>query len=84
MSTFPGLNMQSDKYPMVMIDGEAFREIPFSDWIPSDFEDVNCSRGGGLKKMYFSPSTGMMVPSESENASEAVEPSELKIWLKKV
>lgn len=61
-----------------------YRMIPFADWLPPDFEDVLCSRGGAFKLMYFSPATGMMVPSETECASEALEPSQLTIWLKKI
>lgn len=80
----PGLDFDADKYPTCSNNNETFAIIPFADWLPSDFEDVPCSRGGGYRLMYFSPSTGMMVPSESEIAGEAVEPSTLTTWLKKI
>jgi hypothetical protein len=80
----PGLNFDAGVYPTCSNNDETFAIIPFSDWLPSDFEDVPCSRGCGYRLMYFSPSTGMMVPSESETAGEAVEPINLTTWLKKI
>lgn len=82
----PGLDfnpMIYATYDAQITDGD-YRMIPFSDWWPSDFEDVLCSRGGALKKMYFSPSTLMMVPSDTENGGWAISPSDLLFWLKKV
>lgn len=81
----PGLNFDPFQYAEVegITDGD-YRKIPFSDWLPPDFEDVLCSRGGGYKLMYFSPATGMMVPAETETAGEAIEPKDLDHWLKKV
>lgn len=82
----PGLSFNPLEYPEYaeqITDGD-YRVIPFSDWLPPDFEDVLCSRGGGFKMMYFSPATGMMVPSDTEYAGEAINPTELKEWLKKL
>lgn len=82
----PGLNFNPLQYPEYsdqVTDGD-YRKIPFSDWLPPDFEDVLCSRGAGLKAMYFSPSTGMMVPAETESAGAAMEPKDLEFWLKKL
>ena len=82
----PGLNFNPYDYPELtdrITDGD-YRMIPFSDWLPPYFEDVYCCRGFGLKLMYFSPSTGMMVPAESEVAGEAMKPDDLDYWLKRV
>ena len=43
----PGLDFDADKYPTCSNNDETFAIIPFADWLPSDFEDVLCSRGGG-------------------------------------
>lgn len=80
----PGLNIDAEKYPLTWQGSDKFRVIPFADWLPPDFEDVLCSRGGGFKMMYFSPATGMMVPSDTEYAGEALHPTDLKEWLKKL
>lgn len=84
----PGLNFNPSGYDDAnIIGGEMagrYKKIPFADWLPPDFEDVPCSRGAGLKMMYFSAGTGMMVAAESETGCEAIHPSELDYWLKKV
>lgn len=80
----PGLNMDASKYPITCNANGKFAIIPFSDWLPPDFQDVPCSRGGGEKLMYYSPSTGMMVPSDTEDAGQALDSTELKYWLKKL
>lgn len=82
----PGLNIDPAKYEIVNIicgaSAGQYRQIPFSDWFPPDFEDVYCSRGNGLKLMYFSPSTVMMLPSDTEWAGWPVKPSDLTFWLR--
>lgn len=86
MIKLPHLSFDPLDYPEYngrITDGD-YRMIPFSDWLPPEFEDVLCSRGGAFKMMYLSPLSVMMVPSETECASEAVEPSQLTIWLKKI
>lgn len=84
----PGLNFNPAGYDDVkIIVGDMagnYKEIPFSDWLPPDFEDVWCARGGSYNEMYYSPATGMMVPSDSENGFCAFEPSDLTTWLKKI
>lgn len=84
--TLPHLNFNPLDYPEYserLTDGD-YRVIPFADWFPPDFEDVLCSRGGAFKMMYYSPSTGMMVPSDTESAGEALDPTQLNVWLKKI
>lgn len=76
----PGLNGNFDDYPIVEFEGEKYREIPFSDWLPSDFETVPCSRGGGLIPMWYSPARNLMV---FDNGC-GMKPSDLKVWLRKL
>lgn len=80
----PGLNMDASKYPTCSNNSETYAIIPFSDWLPPDHEDVLCSRGGGYSEMYYSPASGMMVPSDTENGHCAFEPKDLTNWLKKL
>ncbi|QIG62059.1 hypothetical protein [Citrobacter phage IME-JL8] len=80
MANLPGLNGSFDYYPKIEIEGEVFKIVPFSDWLPSDFETVLCSRGGGYIKMWYSPLKNMMV---FEDSGESMIPSDLVNWLRK-
>lgn len=80
MERLPGLNGNFDSYTETEFEGEVFKIIPFADWLPSDFETVLCSRGGGYIKMWYSPLKNMMV---FEDSGESMIPSDLVNWLRK-
>lgn len=82
MTDLPGLDFDPMRYEIIEMNGMTVAKILFSDWLPPDHEDVLCSLGGGWSSMYFSPASGMMVPSDSERAGFAIKPSDLTFWLK--
>jgi hypothetical protein len=81
----PGLNFDESKYPITWKGSLKFREIPFSDWLPPDHVDVICHAKSFSTIAYYSPGSGLMVPSESNRIeTRAFEPGELVYWLKEV
>ncbi|QYU38191.1 hypothetical protein [Enterobacter phage Phc] len=80
----PGLNFDETVYSLTWRGSVKFREIPFSDWLPPDHQDVICYGNGKVFEAYFSPLSGLMVPSDSSTAHCAFEPFELDYWLKEV
>ena len=79
---YPGLNINTSEYNIRQVGNEKFAVIPFSDWLPPDFEDVVTVGPGFINKMYYSPSANMMVPSELGPAGVAISAKDLKYWLK--
>lgn len=80
----PGLNFDESKYPLTWVGSIKFRKIPFSDWFPPDHLDVICYSEKSAVSAYYSPASGLMVPSDFTMAGTAFEPCELDYWLKEV
>ena len=78
----PGLNFDVSKYPTGSTSTATFSIIPFSDWLPPDFEDVPCIVNGVYVSMYYSPASGMMVPADIKCGLSARDPKTLTTWLK--
>lgn len=74
-----------EKYEVYVIEGDknnnSFRVIPFTEWLPADFKNVNCFDGFNWKKMYYSPAYNAMCDSLSHQKTEI---KDLQYWLKNV
>ena len=81
MQNLPGLNGDFIGYPEAHNNSERYQVIPFSDWLPPDFETVPCSRGGAYMPMWYSPIKNIMF---FDDGGEGVKPSELATWLRKI
>lgn len=67
---YPGINPDFYAYPVVVFGCYRFAKVPFSDWMPPDFEDVHVHMGGEKYELYwYSPSSGKMVCSDCPGKS---------------
>lgn len=84
-ASLPGLNFDESEYGFIEVGKRKLRKIPFSDWLPRDFEDVLCTIGDSdeLKIGYYSPgSNAMFVELSGVETKFNVE--KMGYWLKPV
>lgn len=81
----PGLNADLTGYVVREFGKKKFREIPFADWLPSDFVDVLCTTKDNheLHVGYYSPIRNVMVLEYNGRARE-FSVKDLNYWLKVV
>lgn len=74
------MKFDPENYP-VMRNGRA-RAIPFSEWLPPDWQDVTAMGNAGWPvEVYYSPAFNMVLDCSS---GEPIELSKLDYWLKDV
>ena len=63
----PGLIFRGGDYRKIILSGVTYEEIPVSDWLPPDFEDVLVKTKDKISiKCYYSPARNMMLRSECD------------------
>lgn len=72
------MKFDPNQYPI--INGK--RAIPFSEWLPPDFKDVQAFTVGGVKRVvYYSPTYNKIIVTSTGNTIAAYK---LQFWLKEV
>lgn len=73
-------------YETVVYGCRKFAKVPFSDWLPCDFEDVNVHMGGEkFLVMHYSPSCHMMAKEVSPYLMPTFyQIASLDYWLKEL
>ena len=71
------MKFDPEKYPLM---SNGARAIPFSEWLPPDFEDVvSMGNAGWPLEVYYSPLFNKIIETHSD---ERVDLSKLDYWLK--